>query len=186
MPIFLLVRHAESPWSPDQMRPLSPAGHTAAERLADHLDQPRIAAIYTSPYLRARQTVTPLAHRRGLPIEELPDLREREFGNPTGLAFEQAVAATFEDFDLAHPGGESSRLAQRRAVFLIDHLLSGHPDRPIVLATHGNLLTLLLNHFDPEVGFDFWRSLAFPDVVRLSVSTSRSGASIERLSLPAA
>jgi len=50
-----------------------------------------------------------------------------------------------------------------------------------VAGTHGNLLALVLNVFDARVGFDFWRSLEFPDVYRLDLDRSGGGA-IRRLS----
>ncbi len=40
----------------------------------------------------------------------------------------------------------------------------GHGVFPVVVATHGNLLTLLLKHFDSSVGFDEWQRLTNPDV----------------------
>ena len=36
-----------------------------------------------------------------------------------------------------------------------------------MVATHGNLLALILNGLDSAFGYDFWRQLSFPDVYRL-------------------
>ena len=63
------------------MRPLSPAGQRASERLAESLADLGIEAIYSSPYRRAVETVTPLAAIPDEPIQELSDLRERAFGS---------------------------------------------------------------------------------------------------------
>ncbi len=175
MASFLLIRHAEAAWSPDPMRPLTAAGREAAEDLAVRLDATPVEAICSSPYRRALETVAPLARRRGLPVEELADLRERELGCPAGLAFDAAVAATLADPDLAHAGGETSRCAQQRAVSLVEALAARRSGGPLVLSTHGNWITLLLNHFDPDVGFDFWKALRFPDVHRLELDGSGSG-----------
>ena len=35
-------------------------------------------------------------------------------------------------------------------------------------ATHGNLLALVLNGFDPAFGYEFWHQLSFPDIYRLA------------------
>jgi 2,3-bisphosphoglycerate-dependent phosphoglycerate mutase len=169
---FLVIRHAESPWSPDEMRPLSASGHDAAEAMAKSLSAFEIAAIYSSPYLRAIQTIEPLANYLELPIHEIDDLRERTLGSTSGIRFEDAVAATFSDFDLLFPGGESSRAAQRRAVHTMDRLIEAHPSELVAISTHGNLLSLLLNAFSDDVGFEFWRSLALPDVFQLRLSSS--------------
>jgi 2,3-bisphosphoglycerate-dependent phosphoglycerate mutase len=160
---------------PDEMRPLSAAGKRASEHLAKSLAELGIEAIYSSPYRRAVETVTPLAALLGQPIRELSDLREREFGSIESDSFEQAVAATWSDFDFAHPGGESNRTAQRRARAVTEMLVRRHPSGPVALATHGNLLSLLVNAYDRSVGLDLWRTLSNPDVVRLDVLPSGEG-----------
>src|SRR3712207_317880 len=78
----ILIRHAEpvqpgTPGVSDDDRPLTDAGHAAAEELAAEFDGYGVTAIYSSPYLRAVQTVNPLAQRRGLEVQLLTDLRER-------------------------------------------------------------------------------------------------------------
>jgi broad specificity phosphatase PhoE len=68
---LLLVRHAEpvppgDPAFEENERPLSATGRAQAESLADELARPGVTAVYTSPYLRAAQTIEPLAERLGL------------------------------------------------------------------------------------------------------------------------
>jgi phosphohistidine phosphatase SixA len=63
MKLFLL-RHAPAEAStPDADRPLTPAGHRLSQQLAAFMDSRRyfkFGEIWSSPYLRARQTVQPL------------------------------------------------------------------------------------------------------------------------------
>ena len=158
------------------MRSLSREGLAAADRLADRLSALPVAAIYSSPYRRAVETVSPLAVRLGLSVRELPGLRERTLGSIGSSAFEEAVASTWADFDLAHAGGESNREARRRGVTAIRSIAERHPDELVVAGTHGNLLALVLSAFDDCVDFDFWRSLEFPDVFRLDLERSGAGA----------
>jgi 2,3-bisphosphoglycerate-dependent phosphoglycerate mutase len=84
-----------------------------------------------------------------------------------------------EDFTFAHPGGETNAAAQRRVVAVVDRLLTVHPTGGFLVATHGNLLTLLLRHFDPAVGFEDWDRLGRPDAFRLCLE--RGAASFERI-----
>jgi 2,3-bisphosphoglycerate-dependent phosphoglycerate mutase len=121
------------------------------------------------------QTVMPLARRRGLAVGELFDLRERALGAYRCASFAEAMAASWSDFDLIHPGGESSRAAQARVRDLVEQLAHRHQSQAVVLATHGNLLALLLNTFDRRVDVDFWKSLAFPDVFELQLLPSGTG-----------
>jgi 2,3-bisphosphoglycerate-dependent phosphoglycerate mutase len=53
-------------------------------------------------------------------------------------------------------------------VALVRDLLEQHPHQDVLLATHGSLLTLILNGFDDKFGYDFWRTLTFPDVYELT------------------
>jgi broad specificity phosphatase PhoE len=76
-----VVRHAvageRKRWKgPDEERPLSPKGRRQAEALADLLAREPVGRIWSSPALRCRQTVEPLAARLGLPVEAAPELAE--------------------------------------------------------------------------------------------------------------
>ncbi len=69
-----LVRHAKAgsrrAWSgDDDLRPLPPAGWRQAERIADFLIDVGVQRIISSPYVRCRQSVDPLAQRLRLPVE---------------------------------------------------------------------------------------------------------------------
>jgi 2,3-bisphosphoglycerate-dependent phosphoglycerate mutase len=110
----------------------------------------------------------------------VPDLRERQLGEASVEGFVKAVEATWTDPAFAYPGGESNRDAQRRAVAVVHRLQEQYPAAHIVLSTHGNLLTLLLQHFDPSIGFPFWKSLSMPDIYRLDLSVESESA-IRRL-----
>lgn len=175
MTSFILIRHAESPWSEDENRPLSTAGARAAQSLPQRLGGYSISAIYSSPYRRSLQTVMPLAEHLGLSISEAFDLRERTLGSFQHASFEEAVAATWSNFERAYPRGESSRSAQQRALAVARGLARRHPSETVALATHGNLLALLLNAFDPNVRFNFWKSLEFPDAFELRLLPSGGG-----------
>lgn len=57
---FILVRHAEKA-GPEGDVPLSPAGEIRAKELARVLTGANIAAIYTTPFKRTRETARPVA-----------------------------------------------------------------------------------------------------------------------------
>ncbi|WP_420454851.1 histidine phosphatase family protein [Rubrivirga sp.] len=65
-----LVRHAEKAAGDDP--PLTPAGAARAEALADVLADASVRAVYSSQFVRARDTVAPLAERLGLDVTVLP------------------------------------------------------------------------------------------------------------------
>src|SRR5262245_22828789 len=183
MNYVLLVRHAQPANPKDDMSPLSVTGRVEAVRLSQLLADLSLEAVYSSPYPRARQTVEPLAARRNLAVCEVADLRERALGSTTFDDFDAAVRATWDDFDFVHPGGESNAAAQQRIVEAHERVLAAHPRGGAVIATHGNVLTLLLRHYDPSIGFAFWQSLTWPDVYRLWPTRPRR-TNLERLWKP--
>jgi 8-oxo-dGTP diphosphatase len=76
-----LVRHAKAgsrkAWTDDdELRPLSKAGKAQARALAKRLAGAGITRVLSSPYVRCRQTVEPLAEGRGVPVEPSDALRE--------------------------------------------------------------------------------------------------------------
>ncbi|MCP5029241.1 MAG: histidine phosphatase family protein [Actinomycetia bacterium] len=76
--IVYLVRHADAgarlPRDLDPKRPLNERGARRAQAIAGELPVP--ARVASSPALRCRQTVEPLADRHRLPIEEVDVLFE--------------------------------------------------------------------------------------------------------------
>ena len=162
-----LIRHAHAEWREDESRPLSEAGITAAAIVADRLATQPIVAIYTSPARRSVDTVEPLARRLGLRAEAMPDLRERELRVVPPGEFEASVRQAWNAPNEAPDGGESNVQAQARGLAVVRTLVARHAGSHIVLATHGNLLALMLNALDPTFGYEFWRRLSFPDIYQL-------------------
>lgn len=170
--VLYLIRHCQAvDQHPDA--PLSSEGLVQAIALADRLAGFDIERIVSSPYLRAIQSVTPLGERLGLTITTDRRLVERVLCAVDLPNWQAALKATFEDFDLCFEGGESSRTATQRAVAVVEEI-RGHAARTTAVATHGNLLTLLLSHFDPRVGFADWQALTNPDIYRVTFGASRA------------
>jgi 2,3-bisphosphoglycerate-dependent phosphoglycerate mutase len=163
-----LIRHAHADWRDDDARPLSRAGSSAAHLVADRLASRPIAALYTSPSTRSRETVEPLAKRLGLPAEVVPDLRERELPVIPPDEFDSVVRQAWDLPGEAPRGGESNVRAQVRGLAVLRAVVVRHHGSQAALVTHGNLLTLMLNALDPGFGYQFWRQLSFPDIYQLT------------------
>jgi 2,3-bisphosphoglycerate-dependent phosphoglycerate mutase len=164
-----LVRHAHANWEPDEARPLSEAGRTAARTVAELLSALPIIAIYSSPARRSIETISHLADRVGLCPVVVPDLRERELLAIPAGDFERVVRESWSAPTIATPGGESNSAAQTRALTAVRQLVIRHAGQHLVVATHGNLLALILNGLDSAFGYEFWRQLSFPDVYELQL-----------------
>lgn len=168
---LFLVRHCESS-GPQDAAPLTAVGHTQALHLSDYLQTLDVELLVSSPYTRAQQSIAPFAQRRGLPVEIEPRLAERRLSAAPLENWREAIRQTFVDLDFAWPGGESSRIAMARGRTAIDALLA-RPARVVVVATHGNLMTLILRSFAAEFDYSAWERLTNPDVYCVTVSTDR-------------
>ena len=171
----LLVRHAEpvAPYSPgweerDDERPLTEEGRQAAEQLADELEPYVITSVYSSPYQRAIETVTPTAQRRELEVHILPDLRERRLTPTSTPDWDDHLQRSWADPDYALEGAESGRQAQRRAIALLDLLRTRHMDGGrLLVGSHGNLISLILQTFEPGVDHAFHQAMPMPAIYHL-------------------
>jgi len=171
----ILVRHARAvpPGSPgweerDNDRPLSDQGLRNAAELAIELEPYVLYAIYSSPYARAMQTVEPIARIRAMRVNVLNDLRERLLAPVLDPGWQEHVRRSWEDPDYAAPGGETARAAQRRGIGMLDLLRARHPDGgAILVGSHGNLISLILQAFEPRIGLEFAEAMPMPAIYHI-------------------
>ncbi|GIP27170.1 phosphoglycerate mutase [Paenibacillus sp. J23TS9] len=172
--VIYMVRHAESKYIPgmEEARGLSEKGMKDALFVRDILRTEDIDAFFSSPYQRAIQTVEPSAREAGGDIILIEDLKERtlageDFHVPEGHFF-SCKKQLYDDFHFTIPGGESSSEAQYRGSQVILKLLEEHRGKKIAIGTHGDIMTLIMNYFNREYDFEFWRSTSMPDVYKLA------------------
>lgn len=165
MTTLYVIRHAKATGQPAES-PLTPEGQADALRLAEHLAGAGIKRIIASPFLRAQQTAAPLAECLALPVQIDDRLAERILAKGPLCDWQERLEASFVDLDLRCPGGETSREARTRAVAAVSAAL-GRGRETTAIVSHGNLLTLLLGHYDPSFGFASWTAMANPDVFKI-------------------
>ena len=176
-----LIRHCQATGQePDAA--LTEEGHMQAEKLAHFLGDVDIKRIVSSPFVRAIQSVEPLAHHLHLGIETDPRLQERLLSNDHLPNWRERLRETFDHLDLRFPGGESSREAMQRANAAVQDIWGLEPTSSPAIVSHGNLSSLLLKHFDATVGFSTWERMTTPDV--FCILFSAAGATITRLWQP--
>lgn len=167
--IIYLIRHAESPYAEgqEQTRGLSEQGQADAERIRTILQKKPIDLLFSSPYARAIHTLQPLADELQKEIILVEELRERRIGNIADLSFTDAKRRVYEDFLAVFEGGESSTEAQERGVRELKLLLEKYAGSTLAIGTHGDIMTLMMNYFNPRYGFEFWLSTTMPDIYRI-------------------
>jgi probable phosphoglycerate mutase len=146
---LLLARHGESDWNAQKRwqghadRPLTRRGRDQATALAERLDAFPLAAIYASDLLRARETATAVARRRGLEVACRDDLREVDVGSWSGRSRDELEAAAPEqvarwlDGDKGWEGGESYEQMADRVVAAVTEIAAAHPGEHVLVVTHG-------------------------------------------------
>jgi 2,3-bisphosphoglycerate-dependent phosphoglycerate mutase len=152
----------------DDERPLTEQGFRDADELALELDPYHFNAAYSSPYTRSVQTVTPTAARRSMEVQLLDDLRERRLVTKPSDEWADLMARSWAEPDFATPGGETSREAQVRGLRALDLLRARHADGGrLLVGSHGNLISLVLQSLEPEVGHAFHQAMPNPAVFHL-------------------
>lgn len=171
--MLYLVRHCQSGGqAPDS--PLTALGQEQSECLATWLLPLGIVRIVSSSYLRAHQSVEPLARQLGLGVEMDDRLIERVLSTERLDDWRGRLLAAWDDHDLILPGGESSRQATQRGMAALEEIVVD--DRlPVVVASHGNLISLLLHAFDGRPGFATWEQLTNPDVFEVVYAPAGDG-----------
>jgi len=148
---LLLVRHGQiranldDLWHGSTDAELTPQGVEEARLVAAHLARarPNVAAVYTSPLRRARDTAGRIATAIGVAVVVTPGLAEYGIGVLEGETFadlaarhrffEQSVA----DVDWAPPGGESLGAVGARVVGAWRDIAAQHPASEVVVVSHG-------------------------------------------------
>ncbi|OKP98951.1 histidine phosphatase family protein [Paenibacillus sp. P46E] len=165
-----LIRHAESLYTEGQERErgLSEQGKADAEHVRSILQKESIDLFVSSTYARAIQTIQPLADEMQMEVTLIEGLRERAIGDIAGLSFLEAKRSVYQDFAAIFKGGESSAEAQARAIRELKFLMRKHEGSTLVVGTHGDIMTLMLNYFDSRFGYGFWQSTTMPDIYQLA------------------
>lgn len=180
-----LVRHAESRFieGRERERELTEQGYLDAEKIAQQLYREDMDVFYSSPYVRAVHTIQALADLSGKPVMTEEDLRERALSGPhvQHEHFHEAKRQLYRDPSFAFPGGESGVQAQARAIRILQQILHKHSGEKIVIGTHGDVMTLILQHYDPAYGFEFWENTTMPDIYRMDLDTGNHMLQITRL-----
>lgn len=170
MKTIYLIRHCQA-FGQEMDANLTEIGVKQSVELAEFFSTKNIDQIIASPFKRAVDSVVPLANMKKLRIVKDTRLTERVLSTTDQPEWFDMLRRTFDDIDLCFDGGESSRKAAKRAIDVIAEIVEGPYDTTVV-ATHGNLLSLILNYFDNKYSFETWRDLTNPDVYQLDFDTN--------------
>jgi len=173
-----MIRHAESPFiiGQERTRKLSNQGEIDAKKVTAIMNEKEIDLVVSSPYIRAIQTIEGIVDSKNIEVKIFEELRERQLKGAYKLPEEeiqQAIKKSFEDIDFKLSGGESVRDVQNRAIPIIKDLLNKFETKTIIIGTHGNVMTIIMNYFNKKYGYDFWKNTSKPDIYKLVFSRKK-------------
>lgn len=156
---LFLVRHAEAE---DSARGrcygsldvgLSARGRLQCVELARAFASEPVAAVVSSPRVRAVETAAAIAAPHGLEVCVEPGLRELDFGELEGRTYDEIAASLPELYaawmmtptEVRFPGGESYADLHGRSLAAVSTLRTAHDGQTVVAVAHGGVVRAVLS-----------------------------------------
>lgn len=132
--------------------PLNDEGFRQAGMIADYLADRPIEEVYSSGLTRARQTAQSVADRFGLPVIQVPELNELDYGEWEGISEEVPPVRCPQFYkewranplEMRPPGGETFADLRDRAYPALIRIAEENCDREIVVVAHKSTNRMLL------------------------------------------
>ena len=131
---------------------LSPRGSEQAVALAKYLKNQSFGAVYASPMKRVQQTLRPVLDN-GLPEPKiLPGLREVDFGDWTGLSWDEVkdrfgvpASAWLDQLECGGiPSAEAAGTLRARVKGCLEQIVAEHPGQDVAVFCHGGVIRVVL------------------------------------------
>jgi probable phosphomutase (TIGR03848 family) len=156
---LLLIRHAMTDWADKRLSGwlpgihLNESGRSQAESLPGQVSAIRLAALYSSPLERARETAQPLSEAVGLTVQVRHGLIEADCGDWAGRMLEELhkedlwpVLQVYPG-GVRFPGGESFTQVQARMVAELDAIRGAHPGETVAVVSHADPLKMAVAYY---------------------------------------
>jgi probable phosphomutase (TIGR03848 family) len=159
MTTLFLIRHGLTALTGTRLYGRTPGiglddrGRSQAEALTERFRPVRLVAVYSSPLERCVQTVEPLAASKRLEVRRSEALIEMDSGRWTNRTLASLRRsrhwATVQraPSQFRFPEGESFTEAHERVVGEAQRIAARHPRGNVALATHGDLVRILVTHY---------------------------------------
>lgn len=155
---FWLIRHGE-PAAEIRRRcygsldvGLSETGRTQMAEAAECLKEEPLSVIYTSPRSRAIEGARILAAGHSCLVDVMPDLREIDFGDFEGLAYDEIAARHPHLYrqwmeaptEVKFPNGESFSEMRARVLRAFESIQREREERTVAIVSHGGVNRIIL------------------------------------------
>jgi phosphoserine phosphatase len=172
MTTLIIVRHGHTALNDgDRFRgrtdtPLDDQGLREAEITAQAIAKRwKLSAVYTSSVSRAHVTGEIIGKPFGLPAIDEPGILDMDYGEWTGLTFDEARAHDAEIYKICMerpsafrpPKGESFEELRARSVAAVKSIARRHPNQAVAVVTHNVVNRVILLGFLETSTDLFWR-----------------------------
>jgi probable phosphoglycerate mutase len=132
---------------------LSDKGRDQAEAAGRRLAGLPLAAVYSSPLERCRQTAEAVALPHDLPVRDVAGLFEADYGEWSGRKIEELRGTDLWKLvqmtpsAVRFPGGESVREMQSRIIGAVEEIVAAHSGQIVVAASHADPIKAVVAHY---------------------------------------
>jgi alpha-ribazole phosphatase len=194
---LLVVRHAETDWNRERRyqgwrdTPLSEAGRAQARTAGRVLTRQALAAVWSSPLERARETAAAIAAPHRLTVREEAAFKEMRFGVWEGLTRDEVRArfpaeyqAWSETPHLAVPrGAETLAEVRHRVLAGLEEVRGAHDGQTVCIVAHGISIRILILEA-LGLGLDRLWSLHVASIGMSELEFRDDGAVVHRVNTP--
>lgn len=156
---------------------LSEEGKAQAEKLVQPLEELAIDVVYSSPYIRAKETLQPFLNKSGLECQESIDFGEikaaEQYMDP--LDFQTLSKKMIEDIKFVPESGESIEACQYRFMMAVNRIVKEHWGKKILICSHGLPIFAALKAQEPKLNYDDWSRITMPAAFKLITSVEEGG-----------
>lgn len=133
-------------------------GEEEAKKIGEELKNIPVNKAYASDQIRSKHTLELVLnnYHKNVELLEDPRIKERDYGNLTGLSKDEISASDpknyalwHRSYDVAPPQGECIKDVEKRVMsFLNDEIPTWKKDDVIFISAHGNSLRPMRKHFE--------------------------------------
>ncbi|MBU0905996.1 MAG: histidine phosphatase family protein [Firmicutes bacterium] len=147
MTTVCLIRHGETDWNSIGMLqgrkdiPLNEAGILHAKQCRQVLTSSHCDVVITSPLKRAKQTATIINEKLNVPVIEMVDFVERDFGLAEGMTYDERNS---KFPNRSYPNQEERISFHKRVMEGLNTINHRYVDNKILLVAHGGVINAIL------------------------------------------
>lgn len=137
---------------------LTPAGIEEAKTIGEKLRHEKVTKAYQSDQIRSQHTLELVLDgwHKNVQVFTDPRIRERDYGELTGLNKDELAKIDPKDFALWHrsyevapPNGESIRMVEKRVLEFLNEAIPTWKDNDVIfVSAHGNSIRPIRKYFE--------------------------------------